>query len=142
MRYTGCAHNNGVSMKPDLKGLTKLAEYLCTVPAKEFNMRDWKLESPCGTTACIAGHAATLFPRRFQLFCSAPEDAEYKDYWFSHRVSGVGGSKGFATGFRISHEDALDLTISKRSVGFTTPKQAARAVRKLVARLEREMEKK
>lgn len=126
--------------KPDLKGLMKLADYLHTVPNKEFDMGDWRFDSPCGTTACIAGHAAMLFPRRFQLTTTCGKHDEYKYYWFSHRASKLCGSSAFAEGFKISQGDAEQLTLYNVD-SKATPKQAARAVRALVGRLEREMVK-
>jgi hypothetical protein len=36
--------------------LLKLADYLMTVPKREFNLYGWK----CGTTACACGHACSI----------------------------------------------------------------------------------
>jgi hypothetical protein len=40
--------------------LAHLADFLDTVKLREFDLRTWKREADCGTTACAVGWAATL----------------------------------------------------------------------------------
>ncbi len=124
--------------KPDIKGLEKLAAHLQQVKRSEFSMESWIETTPCGTTGCIAGHAAMVFPRRFIREKVWDQD-DAQGYIVKHRQSGIGGSMGFARVFKITLADAQDLTVSDRSIGFVTPKQAAKAVTQLVAKLKREM---
>ena len=122
-------------MKPDIKGLEKLAVHLRTVPTKEFDMETWITDTPCGTSACIAGHAALLFPERFKRKIVHKDDG-YTSYSVVHRKSGISGSEGFGKAFNLMPKDAENLTIW----GFyQTPKQAAAGVTKLVKKLKLEM---
>lgn len=123
-------------MKPDIKGLTKLADHLMSVPRREFDMDEWVETTPCGMKACIAGHAALLFPHRMKHETKVNElDASS---WITHKRTERDGEYAFADAFKISDRDAEDLCYN---VNVSTPKQAARAVRALVGRLEREMVK-
>ena len=128
-------------MKPDLKGLTKLARVLRGVPKKQFDMGDWYQETPCGTKGCIAGWAAMVFPYRFKKdYPYTHDDGNITSYDVIHRASGEGGEVGFAKAFRISEEDAEDLTLGNMSKK-RTPKAAAKAVMALVGRLKKSLKK-
>ena len=124
--------------KPDIKGLEKLAAHLRDVPRKQFNMDSWIVTTPCHTSGCIAGHAAMLFPHRFKRELQYSNNTT-KGYYIRHIHSGYVGVAGFASAFRISIADADDITVSDRSIGFVTPKQAARAVTQLVNKLKCEL---
>ena len=122
-------------MKPDIKGLEKLAAHLRTVPTKDFDMAEWILDTPCGTSACIAGHAALLFPTRFRKKVVSKDDG-YINYSVVHRQSGISGSEGFSRAFHLTLEDAEDLTMWSF---YLTPKHAAAGITKLVKKLKLEM---
>lgn len=126
-------------MKPDLKGLTKLAQHIKRVPRKQFDMEQWLTESPCGTTACIAGWAATIFPSRFRRVYNYTEEGEapIKQYIIENRRTGSEGSEAFADGFHISLDDAEDLTMDWY-FAYSTPAKAAKAIMALVHKLEKE----
>lgn len=49
------------------KRLQKLADYLKTVPRKNFDYRRVGRKDACGTIGCAMGHAATVFPRLIKL---------------------------------------------------------------------------
>src|SRR3990167_4522518 len=128
--------------KPDIKGLTKLAQVIRRTPKKNFDMSEWWQETPCGTSGCIAGHAATLFPHRFKKvtnrFTSGGEDVGITRYEVEHRRTGSYGSGAFADGFHITEDDAAEITIDHM---WRTPKQAAKAIMVLVGRLKKELKK-
>lgn len=131
-------------MKPDLAGLTKLAQELRKVPPKQFDMKTWWRKSPCGTTGCIAGYAAAFFPSRFRKLKDdlyTDDERHIEEYEVECRRTGRTGSEAFADGFRISEEDAESITLPYNSEYFTiikTPKQAAKRVMALVGRLKKE----
>jgi hypothetical protein len=124
-------------MKPDLKGLSKLAEHLANIPRKQFDMKEWFQQTPCGTKACIAGHAAMLFPHRLKHEIIG-YDREVSE-WITNKRTGSYGDYAFADAFKISYDDAEALCYN---IHVNTPKQAARAVMNLVVKLEREMKAK
>ena len=129
-------------MKPDLAGLTKLAQELSKVPPKEFDMGTWWSKSSCGTAGCIAGYAATYFPSRFKKVVDTDFASEgLTEYQVIHRRTGRHGSEAFADGFHISEEDAEELTLPlwKDKPEPKTPKQAAKRVMALVGRLKKEL---
>ena len=124
-------------MKPDIKGLEKLAAHLRQVPRKEFEVDTWFDETPCGTKACIAGHAALLFPSRLKrVMYEEWENSKY--YEVTNRKTGTIDEIAFADAFRIDREDAIDLCLMHPNEN-STPKKAAKAVDKLVAKLTKEM---
>ena len=125
-------------MKPDIKGLTKLAQHIRRVPKKQFDIGTWVTTKPsCGTVGCIAGWAATVFPSRFKKVLDFTyNDSGGTDYCIVHKSSGLEGEYAFARGFRISDRDAVELTLEKFSTK-RTPKKAANAIMKLVAKLKK-----
>lgn len=51
---------HGFSKRERMTGanrLRRMAEYLRTVPTKEFNLNVVREKTPCGTAACVMGHA-------------------------------------------------------------------------------------
>lgn len=126
-------------MKPDIKGLEKLAQVLRRVPKKQFDIGTWLDETPCGTKGCIAGWAALTFPHRFKkVYYGYTEGG--RTYDVVHRASGKPAEVGFANAFRISYDDAEDLTLGNMSKK-RTPKAAAKAVMALVGRLRKSLKK-
>ena len=123
-------------MRPDIKGLTKLATELRRVKPAQFDMNEWWIEGSCGTSGCIAGWAMKFFPHRFKKADGVTHDDGTTDYTIKHRRSGYMGSQAFATGFRISEEDADHITFSTRT---NTPKAAAQAIMMLVGKLRKEV---
>lgn len=134
-------------MKPDLKGLLKLGRALKRVPRNQFDMTRWWEEvtdkndkGSCGTAGCIAGWAATVFPHRFKrVEIDTIQDDNgrmLKTYDVVHRSTGASGTDAFAAGFRISDEEAYKITDG--GARHSTPKTAARAIFRLVARLKRQ----
>jgi hypothetical protein len=136
MRDTGCTKiPTGYYMsKPDLKGLTKLAGYLQKVPRKQFDMNEWWYDNNCGSAGCILGHASFAFPSRFKRLHDKYDYS--KPYYIQHRASGNLSEQAFAAAFRVNEGDASELVFSP---GISTPRQAAKAVRGLISKLEREM---
>lgn len=128
-------------MKPDIAGLTKLAQVLRRVPKKNFDMRNWLMKEPsCGTVGCIAGWAAITFPHRFKQEVQWDDGNGNVDYNIIHRRSDTVGYEAFANGFKISYEDARDLTL-QRSHTKVTPQAAAKQVMLLVGRLKKASKK-
>ncbi len=125
-------------MKPDIKGLTKLATELRKVKPTQFDMSEWWVEGSCGTSGCIAGWAMTVFPRRFTKADRYTHGDGTTNYVVEHRASGALGSEAFATGFRISLEEAEDITLSCR---IHTPKAASKAIMDLVGQLRKQAKK-
>ena len=123
--------------KPDIKGLTKLAQVIRRTPKKNFDMSEWWQETPCGTSGCIAGHAATLFPHRFKKI-DGEVVGSTRYYEVKHRRTGSYGSGAFADGFHITEDDAAHITVDHM---WRTPKQAAKAIMMLVGRLKKELKK-
>jgi hypothetical protein len=124
-------------MRPDIKGLTKLADKLREVPPRQFDFSTWWEKTPCGTVGCILGWAATFFPSRFKKEASNTFRSDsIKDYSIIHRQSGLDGHEGFAEGFHINEMDAYEL-VSSPHKSIKTPKQAAKAVMVLVGKLNR-----
>ena len=125
-------------MKPDIKGLTKLAQRIRRVPKKQFNINEWLVKGPhCGTAGCIAGWAAITFPHRFRKVRGfVGELSNITDYYIEHRSSGLGDEYGFAKGFNISEEDARELVLENFKTK-RTPKKAADAIMKLVTKLKK-----
>lgn len=123
--------------KPDLKGLLKLGRYLRRVPRKEFQQDTWMTKTACGTKACIAGHAASLFPARFKKVVSHTEELENgrKSYYYDvvHRQTGSRGEDAFAAAFHINLTDAYKITDG--GARWRTPKRAAQAIFNLVKRI-------
>lgn len=135
-------------MKADIKGLTKLANVLKRLPRKQFDMETWWKKTPCGTAGCIAGWAATVFPSRFKRVDGYPmynetngSMTDITGYDIQHRSSGARGEMAFANAFRISEEDAENLTLEDMSTK-RTPKAAAKAVMLLVGKLKKELKAK
>jgi hypothetical protein len=123
-------------MKPDIKGLTKLATELRKVKPAQFAMGEWWVEGSCGTTGCIAGWAMKFFPHRFRKADGETYEDGTTDYTVEHRRSGHQGSQAFATGFRISEDDAEYITFSTRT---NTPEAAAKAIMVLVGKLRKKV---
>ena len=124
-------------MKPDIKGLTKLARVLQHVPRKNFNIDAWlEKTGSCGTAGCIAGWAALTFPHRFKKTDEYITNDGRAFYEVVHKASGLRGEDGFAKAFKISEDAAKDLTLRNRDRK-ATPKAAARAVMALVGRLKK-----
>lgn len=121
--------------KPDIQGLIKLARFLRKLPKSKYDQETWVEKRRCGTKACLAGWASFVFPARFT-----------REPWFqSHQWTMYNvkcrrthhiGPRAFADGFHISYNDASDLC--EGSASHQTPKQAAKAIDKLVARLKKE----
>jgi len=121
----------------DKKALLKLADYLETVPRKRFDMMSWFIgpikwkptrnNFNCGTSACIAGHAATLFPRRLGIRATDEGAAFLVPY---NKKNGSEGVSAFARAFNINRSLSQLLC---NSCTIKTPKQAARAIRKIVS---------
>lgn len=126
-------------MKPDLKGLTKLAKAIEKAPRERFDIGTWLETRPsCGTVGCIAGWAAMVFPHRFQKTNAFHDpDLNITEYTVTHRASGETGPYAFARGFKISDYDAERLT-STNLTRKRTPKQAAQAIMSLVGRLRKQ----
>ena len=124
-------------MKPDIKGLTKLAQRIRRVPKKQFSIEEWLVEKPhCGTAGCIAGWASIIFPHRFRKVHGFKDEMNNKDYQIQHRSSGSTDEYGFAKGFRISEGDARALVLENFKTK-RTPKKAADAIMKLVTKLKK-----
>ncbi len=115
--------------------LNKLADHLETVPEKLFDMENWAVKTSCGTRACIAGHACAVVPRQMRM---SVEDGVPR---IQRRVGGRWAWDSWPTGlfaetFGVTDEEAEALCAPYGS-GYRkkdvpkTPKQAARAVRKL-----------
>ena len=121
--------------KPDIKGLEKLAAHLRQVPRTNFAMDHWFIPTECGTTGCIAGHAAVLFPRRLKL---VQENNTWGTVRFvaSKKQTSTHGEAAFADAFNLTYNDANDLCYHP---AVNTPKQAAKAVMALVGKLKKEM---
>lgn len=88
--------------------LKKLAEYLLTVPEKEFNMRYFKKEN-CQTVACACGHACNIpsFKRaglHLELFYEYTNESIY-----SLMYKGDKDFDAAASFFGISIEESLEL---------------------------------
>lgn len=129
-------------MKADIKGLTKLARALAVTPRKNFAMGVWLEDGhDCGTKRCIAGQAALVFPHRFKKVGEWVDDQTgVKEYAVQHRASGYTGSFAFAKAFKITEEQAEELTMEGLSHK-STPKAAAKAVMALVDKLKKAMKK-
>jgi hypothetical protein len=135
-------------VKPDIKGLLKLGRFLKRLPKQNFNQGHWfeetksEIKEDCGTTGCVAGWAATLFPHRFaketyDTFTS--EDGTTVMYEIRHRRSGYDGADAFAMGFKIPYHEAERITNSEAHRN--SPKVAANAIFKLVNRLKKAAKK-
>lgn len=122
-------------MKSDLKGLTKLARFLHRLPRKNFDQGVWtERGSSCGTKACVAGWAAHLFPSRFRRVLDFKDENTGRSYYeITNRRTLSLGAEAFGDAFRISYTDADDLC--SIDAPHSTPKQAARAVMKMINRL-------
>ena len=120
-------------MKPDIKGLTKLANRLEKVPRKQFDMDHWWVENECGTKGCILGWAAQVFPHRFTKH-KAISFSSGKVYEIEHKRTNVCGSHAFAEGFRIDIDQAQDITLA---ANIATPHQAAKQIRVLIGKLKK-----
>jgi len=126
-------------VKPDIKGLTKLAGVLKRTSKKNFNMEAWWEKSKCGTSGCIAGYAAILFPHRFRtVYGYHNEINNVTSYEIEHRRTGHTGEYAFADGFHIPLELASKLTLGSMRA---TPQQAAKRVMVLVDRLKKSLKK-
>ena len=117
-------------MRPDIKGLVKLAGVIRRVNPKRFDMGHWWAETPCGTSGCIAGHASFIFPARFKRV------GKDGDYEIMHTRSGETGSSAFAKGFRITEAQAEHITLGNL---YRTPKIAAKEIMALVGKLRKEV---
>jgi hypothetical protein len=110
--------------------LNKLADYLETVPRKLFNMERWGTDTPCGTAACVAGHACTLFPREMRLHRVSEYSTGY--HVVTRRNDGkwmwTWGSRAFARTFGVKDDEATEIC---EDFSLCTPKQAAKKVRGL-----------
>ena len=82
--------------------LRKLADYLETVPAEQFDMRQWS----CGTKACIAGHATTVFPDRLRLVENDDGEMVVR---LASGMPGLSSSASFGTAMGVQLRDALDI---------------------------------
>ena len=55
---------------PNIAKLQQLLDYVKSLPTERINMNTWAdgLDAnECGTSACLGGHATTLFPKEIQL---------------------------------------------------------------------------
>jgi hypothetical protein len=115
--------------------LLRLADYLRTVPRKEFDIRVW--ESSCGTIACAMGHATRMpFFRRL----GARTDHIYGDisigiisggFRVASRLFGIDDPTAvflFST-CNVESAGGVASTLSERP----TPKEVARHIEKWVA---------
>lgn len=102
------------------KRLLKLADFAETIPRKEFDMDEFG--TPCGTPACVLGHAVAA-----QLFRDLrPFDNRTFMPYFSGRMA-CGAAAAF---FQIKTDDALVLFYGADN--HRTPKQVARNLRRYV----------
>ena len=136
-------------MKPDLKALEKLADHLANVPRKGFRMQSWcgnikgkyftrqhiNRDYECGMTACVGGHATVMFPHHLKFFKGFNI---YGDTVFGiqNKQTGSKDSGAIADAFNITARQAAQLTDPYAS--HQTPKAAARYIRNLIKRLEKE----
>lgn len=122
-------------MKPDKKGMLKLADHLDTVPDRGFDMnfvsaivdgkplsrKHHKAGYECGMAGCMLAHAAMKFPRRLSM--------KFRKNWLRviHRSTGRDFFNAFADCFYIPDDDAEAFCHSNAQ--HKTPKQAADALR-------------
>ena len=127
-------------MKPDIKGLEKLAALLKTVKPVQFDMGEWIVEDSCGTRACIMEHTVVAFPNRFAKTnihtCKSFDHGTAIEYGVKHKASDLHGEYAFAAGFRVSIDEANDIVYGRE---VSTPKEAAKKIMRLVGRLKEKM---
>jgi K+-transporting ATPase c subunit len=136
-------------MKPDIKGLLKLGRFLKRLPRQNFNQSYWfeehkaERKEDCGTTGCVAGWAATLFPHRLKKLHQdtmvTEAGGEILMYDIVHRRTGETGSEAFAEAFNIPRYEADRITNAEAHRN--SPKVAARSIFSLVNRLKKAAKK-
>jgi hypothetical protein len=135
-------------VKPDIKGLLKLGRFLKRLPKQNFNQGYWweevkgETKESCGTTGCVAGWAATIFPHRFQKIVHdtvTTDDGTMSLYEVRHRSSQLEGADAFAQGFKIPYDEAHRITMA--GAHRNSPKVAANAIFSLVNRLKKAAKK-
>lgn len=95
------------------EALEQLADFIADTP-HTFDMRNFIIRSPCGTTACIAGHAALLF------------EIEYSEDWPEEIADYLGLNRTQCTElFFPEDEEKRFLRVDQF--------HAARVIRKLIA---------
>jgi hypothetical protein len=154
--------------KMHAKRLLKLAALLDTVPRKEFDLNRWKLERSCGTVACACGWAATIPAfRRAGLSLklnSEASDEDRKEYDLEHtpatprekELCGAifkswcatdGWSPLIPQTYRTMDAAGVFFGLTENEVphlflggeGYSTPKQVAREIRKVVKQYHPEL---
>lgn len=128
--------NIGPTGKRRLDRLDRLADYLDTVPRDKFDMQEFGVqEEGCATVACIAGHS-TRVVRELRL------EPNFVNRMFMDlvniRTKENHGVSAFADAFGLDLDVAYALT--EPDAPHQTPKQAAKAVRRLAAEIRRRSE--
>lgn len=114
-----------------LRRLDRLADYLATVPRKLFDMERYGRKEHCGTVCCLAGHA-TRVVRELRLKPCAGKD---EGMFIVNTRTDEDYDSAFASAFGLDIYVASYLTDS--TAPHRTPKQAAKAVRRLAAEIRR-----
>jgi len=118
------------------KRCLKLAERLEQLKPRQFEMGNFGTRTACGTSACVAGHAAMIpiFKRLgLRLVFVGPLTDGNGDWWEDGRVEFLknGGSFEFGqTILGLTHDQCSQLFFGDWS---HTAKQKAKTIRRLVA---------
>lgn len=141
-----------------VRRLTKLADYIMTVPREHFDMGAWVqkydadvglipfhsdvVTATCGTSACAIGWATAIpaFKKAGLRAYVIPEkrdlviicDRKPKNAELKAYRSNENSAAAAARFFNISFEDAEYLFWSKDSMGIESPKQWSRMCRKFL----------
>jgi hypothetical protein len=100
-----------------------LANFLDTLPAKQFDLADWTREAECGTVACIDGWACVLFQGKSWDETNIREDAERR---------ALLGLRDIHQAHQLFIPGQLLAGIG-RLAGSISPSEAARVLRHLAA---------
>lgn len=120
-----------------IENLNKLANHLDSVPPEEFDMTVFLEEAPDGRIrACIAGHAATVFPEKLSVNWRTSDLSLTKmgDIFLREDPTMI-SELAFAEAIGLRYEDAYELVINKAS-NVLTPREAAESIRELIKAIE------
>lgn len=105
-------------MTINAKRLLKLADYLETVPRKNFNMSSWNEYRPCGFAGCALGWAVHA-----KLFRGLTEKS--LGYEAAEEVFSIDGEESFELFSGIRNIRATPNSISKKMRKFVRANQAS-----------------
>jgi hypothetical protein len=104
--------------------------------AELFDMSTWTEGHSCGTTACMAGYAASGLHPMLEAGKTTQSDGYKRAGFVRHKTTGRMGSLAFADAYGLT--DKVAVAITRPDAEHKTPLKASAAIAALIERLKQE----